>query len=202
MTKSILFLSLAFSSLALANPENSLSTSYNYQKPTKSFSLMLEGDSVILGGAGIKASYKVSPKISVGALAKVYKIKSDQKWESDNANSYENKMTLVGITGGYFLTGNYDEQGPYVTAGVTSASVETSVNDSYFGKGTSTASKIGSEAKLGYQFVNLINPGLGMVFQVGLGYGNGGQLRWNAATGQNAVIGDSLLLDLSAGLQF
>lgn len=200
MLKALIFCGLISSNVALA--ASGISETRFEPKHSRPFSLFLEGDSVILGGAGIKATYKATEKIAAGLVGKVFNLKSDQDHETKTNNSYTHKMTTVGALAEYFPMSSVDERGLYLSAAVTSASVETSTNDSLYGKGGSKDSRVGGEAKIGYQFINTLSDSANIVFQAGLGYGNAGQIRWSAMTGNNTEIGDSILFDLNAGIQF
>lgn len=193
-----------------AETTNSSNTSMAQLKtePRQKFTVMLEGSSLLSKGLGLKATYSLINKLSLGIKASKYKMTSDNNssFSDIKTTEYQHDMTVIGTVLDFFPLGMTDERGLYVSAGATSANLKTSVKDSYFGNNEATDSKIGAEFKVGYQFVihlgDAATNSTNIMFQVGGGYGNGGSVKWRYFSGAETKIEDNLLLDLNMGAQF
>lgn len=192
------FCSLIFVS-QFAFAQNELSSSMKVdQKKSYPVSLLVLGDSVVLKGAGIKASYKVAEKFSVGLIGKFFQISND-----DDLVTSTHDMSLYGLNLDFFPMASTDRRGLYISGAVTNANVKTNVDKSFIHSGgTSTNQKVGGHLMVGYQFVINIKKAANILFQTGAGYGNGGGVEYRYFTGAETKVRDSLLLDLSAGVQF
>jgi hypothetical protein len=200
MFKKILAVGLVASCFSFA--EESAESTMAVTKHEHPFSIMLEGDAVALKGAGLKTTYKISEKFSLGLNAKKYEITSDSDWSASLNNSYKHEITSYGVVTDFFPMGSVDSRGLYVSAAVTSARVESTVTDNLFGKNSSSDSKVGGQLKVGYQFIIPIGSTANILFQVGGGYGNAGAVNWRVFSGSKTELRDSILLDLNAGAQF
>lgn len=174
--------------------------------PPHKISVLLDGSSVLLSGAGVKGTYAVTEKIAVGGLLRNMKM-TESPESAQLGYTYKHQLNVLGAIVDFFPFSNLDENGFYVSAAATRASVKTETSDSYFGKGSAEDAKTGSQLTLGYKAILRLNEaliatkGFDIVFHAGLGYGNGGRVAWSVL-GNYTKIGDGLVLDLYMGAQF
>ena len=135
-------------------------------------------------------------------MGQFYTLKSDNDWSTTLSNSYKHEMQVYGVLVDFFPMAGVNDWGLYISGGLTSASVKSTVNDSFFGQNNSTNSKVGGQLTVGYQFLIPLKSMANIVFHAGAGYGNAGAIEWRVFSGSKTEIKDSLLLDLQAGMQF
>lgn len=195
----VLISSLMLSQVALAQTQSTTQVDGKGEYP---ISVLLLGDALVLKGAGLKATYKVADHFSVGALGKVYKLESTDDDYSYWTTKSKHELTTVGLVVDFFPINTVDRRGLYISAAATSVHAKTTVDDTMFGTNSSTHDRIGGQISVGYQFAINIAKAAQILFQVGGGYGNGGSIEYKYFSGSETKIKDSLLLDLSGGVQF
>jgi hypothetical protein len=169
------------------------------------FTIALDGASLVLKGAGIKATYAVAEHVSIGGIAKSFQLDSDSSYNSDfdiyGTNEYKHNVNLIGAIVDFFPMGTASERGLYISGGITSATLKTSVKDSFYGNSSARDSKTGGQLTVGYQFVIHLGNSANIMFQTGAGFGNAGAVKWTYS-GSKTELRDSLVLDLIGGAQF
>ncbi len=168
--------------------------------PQKQFTVLLDGTSVLLSGAGVKASTGLANNLTLGVLAQKYKMKSDEN-DLASAYSYTHEITNIGIIADYFFSKTATESGPYASAAIVFSKLKTKVDGSLFGAKTAEDSATGFQAKVGYQIVSNLTPSSDVVAQLGLGYGSAGAVSWKLG-GSETKLKSAVLLDLSLGVKF
>lgn len=204
MLKSLVILTTFFSCSAFA--DSFASRMQTWKGDRKNFSVILDGASILLKGAGVKATYAVSDKLAIGGIFKTYELDSssnDGSLSTELGYEYSHKVNVFGVIVDFYPTAGAYQSGIYLSGAVTSASVKTDVETNFFGqeKNSASDSKTGAQATVGYQFGGRLSNSMNILFQLGLGYGNAGAIKWRIS-GNQTELQNGLLLDLNGGLQF
>lgn len=201
MFKKIAVVTSLLASAAFAQDISSVSKIPVYEK--QNFTLALDGVSIGLKGAGLKATYAVAEHASIGLLGKTFEMGTG----SDSGFSYfgfksKHKIDIIGAVAEFFPMGTASERGIYISAAVTSAKVATTVDDTYYNTTQKSSDEsTGAQLTVGYQFVIHLGNSANIMFQTGAGYGNAGRVKWTSL-GNRTELQDSAQLDLLGGVQF
>lgn len=201
MFKKIFVASAVFASSAFAQNVSSMSSINTYQR--QNFTIALDGVSLALKGVGVKATYAVADHVSLGLLGKTFELGTDTDSSTSILGfSSKHKVDVIGALVEFFPMGTPSERGIYISGGVTSAKVATTVEDSYYDSTLkSNDESTGAQITVGYQFVIHLGNSANIMFQTGAGFGNAGRVKWTSL-GNKTELQDSLQLDLLGGAQF
>lgn len=190
---------ILLNSLSLQAQETSETTLNPTVKP---FTVFLDGTAIILSGFGGKALYSVEDYMAFGAIGYFGTLKSDDKDTTPYyRNDYKHMLIQYGAVAEFYLLNQARKAGAYLTLGLTNAHVRTEVDTELFGANSSENSRLGALAAFGWHYTERLTDRANVVFQLGLGYGNGSRVSWTYA-GTDTEIQDSVLIDIKAGLQF
>lgn len=213
--KASTFLATVLLSTSLYAQDNSSMTSIDMQKKsTKKLTVLADGASFLLKGAGVKATYGLTNNIALGALAQLYKFQPESSVTTNSNFKPKNEVTALGVIADYHVSA-IDQAGIYISMAYMNVKAKTTLDASYYGGSTSEDQTSGLQTKVGYQFIGQLASNLNMTFQLGLGYGIGGAIETTGSGSQVSTmsgtqksakstteIQSSLLLDLSAGMSF
>lgn len=204
VTSSLLLTANAFSQASAQT--KSVAATQAAQIRNMPFSIMLNGSNFLLSGAGLKGTYRIHPMIAVGLVGGASSIRpTEADLKAFPGYNYHHRLTYFGIVSDIYLTNFSEANKLYATVGFTNANVKTSVDDTYigFGSNSSEAWQRGMIFSLGWQFKHplAIADNVGLITQLGLGYGNGNRINYNLS-GTRTSLSDGMILDLKAGLIF
>lgn len=205
--KNFLILTVAiFTSSLLLAQENVETSEVQIGETSKPFSIMIDGASIISNGFGAKATYDINEYLGIGIMGGIVKYKpseSDEKYLIYKYD-YTHRINEGALVADGFLPMANPRSKFYLSLGVRYAELSTEVNDAFYGTtNESSSSRTGGIITAGWQYAETL-PFLekaGIVFQVGLGFGNAGRVRWNYS-GTKTEIQDGMLIDLKAGVKF
>jgi hypothetical protein len=201
----ITLLALMISIPAFAQDDEAVSEFQTAPSP-KPISILLDGASIILKGFGAKATYAINENLAIGAIGGFYKYTPTDEESSNLLYKYDytHRLSYAGLIADGYLQMANPRSKFYISLALTQVKLDTQVNDDFLGiSNVSNSSKSGGSITAGWQYAETL-PFLGsagVVFQVGLGYGNAGRIRWSYY-GDKTQIEDGLLVDLKAGMQF
>ena len=166
----------------------------------KHFTILVDGTAILLNGFGGKAVYSINDTVAVGGIASYQKLKS-----TDNEiykYDYTHTIGMVGVVAELYIAGVTQKNSAYLTLGANYATVNSEVNDSLFGtSNVADSSRGGLITAFGWQYRERITDTANIIIQVGLGYGNGGAIKWRFS-GTETQIENGAHLDIKAGSQF
>jgi hypothetical protein len=172
-------------------------------KPYKKIAVLADASTFLLRGIGIKVTYALDPKLSVGAFAGKYEL-NDSRNDVIEFFDPRHEVVSYGLVGTYFFN-SVSESGFYAYLSLADHKVKTTVKGTLANGAEASDTQAGLQAKLGYQFASQILNKYDLLFQVDLGYGTGGAVETSKKSSSQEIdteLQSSLLLGLTAGTHF